>query len=75
MVSLPMVESESGNPLLMWRVQGPLELTLSPTSLLCLPASPSPQQLLLRSQVSFTWIWPCGQMEEAICPLPRLSLP
>lgn len=58
--------------------QGPLELTLPPlllSSFLCLPASPSLQQLLLRSQISLTWIWPFGQMEEAIYPLPRLSLP
>lgn len=56
---------------------GPLGLTLSPhfSSFICLPASPSFQQLLLRSRVSLVWIWPCGQVEEAAHPLPRLSLP
>lgn len=42
-------------------------------SLICSPASPSPQQLLLRSWVSFTWTWPFEQGEGAACPLPRRS--
>lgn len=55
-----------------------LGLTLSP--LLPSPIGPllpppvsSPQQLVLRAFISFTWIWPFGQVEGAACPLPGLS--